>query len=117
MYLFLCSLLKNTSHKANQVLQIYPLTLTQILHKMYLLLFLNEKEIYTLQLVPSEPLHVTFSGGDRYFPSYPQGGRLIPFLLERTLGVIIKDHSKLTFLCDYFLQINEVSLFTEDAIF
>lgn len=82
----MCALLKNTSHKPNQVLQKYPLTLTQILHKMYLLLFLNEKEMYILQLVPLELLHVTFSGGDGYFPSYPQGGRLIPFLLERTRG-------------------------------
>lgn len=45
--------------------------------------------------VPSELFHVNFSCRNRYFPSYPQGGRLIPFLLEGTFWVIIKDHLKL----------------------
>ena len=93
-------------------------------HKFYLnvltITFKWEGRKIVCHIVPSELFHVTFSGENRYFPCYPQGGRLIPFLLEGTFWVIIKDHFKLLFLifcvCDYFFQRNEL-LFMQDIFF
>lgn len=85
-------------------------------HKFYLnvltITFKWEGRKILCRTVPSELFHVTFSGENRYFPCYPQGGRLIPFLLEGTFWVIIKNNFKLLFLiffvCDYFFQRNEL---------